>query len=685
MSRPAPNGGAGAGRAGGRVPQASSPAPDRGNGQRGLTLLRWYLCAVAVLAPLKFGSVIGPSEISLFPASVLEWVFGAWPPFLLGVLGGIGLGWALRVCPASLLRQPTRPVLGVWAALLIACSPGLLRTTEWDYAITFVLYLAGVCAFLAAALLMAAADSRFRRGLLAAVAVGTMASGLLGWYQRLWGFDEMRRFAETQARESGREWSSAMQGKFLQTRVHRPFFHPNSYAAHLVLTGPLVLVALWRAGRRVEPPRVAQPAFAAAGLVVVFGALVLSRSRAAQLALGAGLGLAVLSCRPLRRWRWPLLASALVAGLALMLMVNSGRDLLSASARLHYYKAAAAMFVQRPLTGVGLGEYLSAYVRIKPAGAEETRAAHNLILEMLSQTGLAGGLAATACALLPLWLAFRQRSPATGDDEALRLAAVCGLGAWVVHALMDFNLQIPPTVTLAAVLPVLCPFPTASVLSRSHVGERVFLAALAVAAGAAVWRVPGELRFRRLSDASGRLAPQEAFAAAQHAADGLPWSPEPWVIYGKEALATGRPRDAREAFARAVQRAPQRSSLHAWLAQAALLSGDGVAAAAAAQEAWELYPTSDRAVVLNALVRVLQSGDLTTAAETTAWLRAGLSCRAEVTEEGGGLNVWLSPGVATEIAAIPLAEVCQRFTALGLRTPGARSRPVRFRPADEPR
>jgi len=635
-----------------------------------------------VVAPLKFGSIIGPSEIPLFPADFLEWVFGVWPPFLLGVLGGIGLGWALLACPGSLLRHPARLALWAWGALLVSCAPGLIRTTEWDYAVTFVLYLAGVCAYLAAAMLAAAADPAFRRNLWVAIAIGTLASGLLGWYQRLWGFEEMRRFAEMQALQTGREWSAAMQGKFLQTRVHRPFFHPNSYAAHLVLTGPLVLLALWRAGRRFEPQRVSQPAFVAAGVVVVFGALVLSGSRAAQLALGAGMGLAVLVCRPLRRWRWPLLAGALVGGLALMLVVNSGRDLLSASARFDYYRAACVMFGQRPLTGVGLGEYLSAYLRIKPAAAEETRAAHNMVLEMLSQTGLAGGLAAMGCVLLPLWLGFRRQG-AVAEDELLTLATVAGLGAWVVHALMDFDLQIPPTVTIAAVLPVLC-CPGDAAISRPcrRPWERGLLAVLAVAAGAGAWRIPGELRFRQMSDDQGRLGLEEAATAVQRTAAALPLSPEPWVLYGKAALGAGRPHDAGAAFERALRRAPRRSSVHAWRGQAALLCGDLETADGAARRAWVLYPTSGRAAVLNALIRVLRSGELTAPEQVMAWLATGASCRTQVTENEGALQVRILPASESVLPPVPLAEVCRRFSELGLATPDTRSLPVRFRLQD---
>jgi tetratricopeptide (TPR) repeat protein len=644
--------------------------------------LRLYLCLLALVAPLKFGSAIGPAEIPLFPVGLLEWVFGVWPPFLLGGLAGIGLLWAVVVCSRSLARHSVRLALWAWSALLLSCVPGLLRTTEWDYAVTFFLYLCGVCAFLAAALLVSLEDERFRRWLLAAVAAGTLLCGLNGWHQRLWGFAEMRRFAQAQALEQGREWSVAMQGKFLQTRVHRPFFHPNSYAAHLVLTGPLALLALWRIGRRVEPRRLSQWLFVVLGSGIVFGALVLSQSRAAQLALGGGVGLAVLGSGRLRRWRWPLLAVALGGGLGLMFLVNAGRDLLSAGARFHYYRAALVMFRDQPLTGVGLGEFFPQYLLLKPFAAEETRVAHNLVLEMLSQAGGFAGLAALLCVLLPAWFALGRGAAQRGGDELLALAAVAGLGGWGLHALLDFNLQIPPTVMIAAVLPLFCwRSSDGAAVSRLGGVERSLLAGLAVVALLAWWRVPGERAFRLLADGVPRLSLSELGEETLRTARVLPLSPEPWATYGRESLARGRPAEAAEAFRQALLRAPHRSALQAWRGQALLLAGDVPAAAVAAREAWTLYPGSPRAMLLSALLAWLQSGEVQDVGALGGWIGSALSCQANLICSPGEIVVELSRSSRGPPGAVSLPDLCRGFSALGLRTPGPLVTPVGFRPA----
>lgn len=654
---------------------------------RGQVLLRVYLATVAVLAPLKFGSVIGSTEIPLLPASLLEWLVASWPPFLLGGLAGIGLLWALVVCPGSLTRHPAWRLLWVWLALLAGCGPGLICTGEWDYALTFGLYLCGVCAFLAAVLLASAADTEVRPWLLRAVAAGTLLCGLAGWHQRLWGFEAMRQYMEAQVRETGRTWDGALQGKVLQTRVHQPFFHPNSYAAHLVLTGPLALLLLWRAGRRVHPPVLSQWLFVGVGGVLVGGALVMSQSRGAQLALGGGFGMALLGYRRLQRWRWLLLALALAVGAGAMLLVNAGRDLMSASARLDYYRGAVRIAMERPATGAGLGEFLSAYVRVKPLAAEETRAAHNLVLEMLSQAGVVGGLAALPCVLLPAWLALRRRQPGGDGDELLAGAAVAGLGAWVLHALLDFNLQIPPTVATAAVLPVLCwsrgeaaGAPTRS-MGRA---ERWLLVLLGISATAALWRVPGERAFRRLGDRVERGSAEALEAPVRQATAGLPLSPEPWIMVGRDRLGQGQAAAASRAFQEAIRRAPNRSSLYAWLAQAALQSGDLAVAEAAAREAWQRYPGSARAALLRGLVALVQiDGGASLPGGAGVWVVTGLSCHPGLAADRDGVTVTLGVPLGRPAPPCPVADLCRRLTELRLALPDDRALPVRFRPLPE--
>jgi hypothetical protein len=648
--------------------------------------LRLYLCGVAVLAPLKLGSAIGPAEIPLWPASLLEWVFGSWPPFLLGALAGVGLLWAVGVCRGSLAQHPAWRVLWVWLGLLAGCAPGLVRTAERDYAVTFVLYLSGVSAFLAAVLLLTAADASARHWLGAAIAAGTLLCSLSGWYQRLWGFAEMRRYMEAQVRETGRAWNGALQGKVLQTRVHRPFFHPNSYAAHLVLTGPLTLLLLWRAGRQVQPKRLSQWLFVSTGAALVGGSLVMSQSRGAQLAVGGGVGLALLGFRPLRRWRWLLLAVAVAAGGAAMLAVNAGRDLVSASARMDYWRAALRICMDQPWTGAGLGEFLNAYVRLKPLGAEETRAAHNLVLEMLSQCGLLGGLAGLLCALLPVWLSLRRPAAGAPGDDLLAAAAVAGLGAWVLHALLDFNLQIPPTVALAAVLPVFCwPADGSSPSLPAGRAQRLLLVFLGGCAVLALWRVPGERAFRRLGDSLARTAARDAAVVARQAARWLSLSPEPLAMYGKELLAQGEPAAAASALGLALVRAPHRSALYAWRAEAALRSGDLASAEAAARQAWERYPWSARAALLTGLVALLKSGAAADVGEARAWLAAGLSCQPGFRLDAAGVAVVLAPVPGDASPRYPVADLCRRLTALGLRQPGATAAagPVGFRPEPE--
>ncbi|NLF18931.1 MAG: hypothetical protein GX595_17000, partial [Lentisphaerae bacterium] len=306
----------------------------------------------------------------------------------------------------------------------------------------------------------------------------------------------------------------------------------------------------------------------------------------------------------------------------------------------------------------------------------------------LSQAGLWGGLAALGCVLVPFWLSLSRPPGGAAEgtsDEGLRLAGVAGLGAWVAHAMLDFNLQIPPTVMLAAVVPVLCrPLPAAVLPSGRS--ERLLLVFLAVLATAGFWRVPGEWRFRRLSDDADRQSLAALRESTQRAASALPLSPAPWGLYGRHALRLGQATAALEAYREAQARAPHRSALWSWRAQASLMAGDVTGAAEAAGQAWVRYPTSDRAILLSAITGALQADPAAAAAGSPPpWLRTALASEVHVEDAPDGLVARLGgPPGAGALAGVSPAALCERFNALALRTPEAVPRAVRFVPEQGP-
>jgi O-antigen ligase len=241
-------------------------------------------------------------------------------------------------------------------------------------------------------------------------------------------------------------------------RVNSLFFDPNIYGRFLamVMIG-LAATLLWaRRGRDV--------AVAAAVLVVLWGALVVTFSQSSIAALLTGL--AVLAAL---RFGWrPIVGVALavaLAGLALTLAepgalhlnLRSAHSVNRASAgRLDLMKGGLRMFRDRPLGGFGSGAFAKKFRERERSGSRAAASAsHTIPITVAAEQGLPGlaGYAAVLIAAFALLAgglgALRGRAPPPRlITRAYLLAAFAGL---VVHTLLYAAfLEDPITWTLLA-------------------------------------------------------------------------------------------------------------------------------------------------------------------------------------------------------------------------------------------
>ena len=582
---------------------AANPAP----GAK-VWILRIVLALITVVAPLKLGSVAVPGEVGYFPLSPWEVVFGTWPPFLGAVFAGVALLLAVLFLPPPRLNWRFWLFPNAWLLLAaVACLFGWIRTTERDAAILLSWHFCGIAAFALAVFWVWAQDRGLAPWLLAALAFGTLCSAGSGWMQvKGGGFDETLQYLQRAAAESGQPLPGEFVHRLSQGRAFGPFVYPNSFAAHLLLTSPLVLLLAWRAGRRFDPVRVSQPLFLGIATVLTAGAFWFSGSRAGILAVGVGFGLALLLQPVWGRWRWYFLVAGGIGALAVFGLMTRHRVLNSVGARFDYYRAAVTMVREQPLTGVGLGEFFPNYLRLKPPAAEETRLPHNMLLGMASQCGIFGGIAAALCLLLPFWLwwlTIHGRLP--GVDAWLVAVGEVGLFAWSVHSLTDFNCEITGSVMTVAMVPLLLfpapapepvPNPAARGFRFSAIGVRAAAAVLGLLSLLALTRIPGEYTYQRLTSLlrSPQVPFGEVWETAVRAGQQLPWSPYPWVILGRKAEELQAPEIALQAYDEARHRAPHRAAFHLRAADYAWRLGDREKALAAFREAQFWYPYAKR-------------------------------------------------------------------------------------------
>ena len=569
------------------------------------TGLRAYLAALLFLAPLKFGSVIESGGISVVPVTVWDWLFASWAPFAFPALCGLALAWAAAVYRPPSLGAAGLLLPGVWLLLFLSLAPGLIRTTEWDAASLLLFHLLGVaCLSLAVYWALEGGDQCLGAWLLVAIAAGLAWSATRGWLQTVGGgLARAEAFALEGAKRRGIALPVDLLCRFQQRRAFADFTVANSYAAHLILAGPPFLYGLWRAAQRIEPVRVSRWLLPGLGLVLAAGALLLSQSRAAMLALGGGAAVAISMHPRLRKWRGPLavgFVAVTVSAFVGLTWVRSGSKFSSLQARVGYYRAAVGMFAAHPLTGVGLGEYQCHLLRVKSAEAEEARHPHNLLLSMAAQAGVAGGVAAVLCLALPLALGTVLRRQGRPVDDSLVFFVRTGLASWCLHSLTDFNLLVPGTLATAAVLPLLVlgvsPDQEGARGRRRRAIVRAVAGVLATGALASLWRYPGELAYARQTRLLERGADTEVvYEQAVRTGRLLPLSPHPWSAVGLLAWKRGQFDLARRAYSEAVRRAPHRSAFRRHLAEVLVALGEHDAAREHARAAVTWYRADPKA------------------------------------------------------------------------------------------
>jgi len=577
------------------------------------TLLRWYLYGFVFLLPFKFGTFAGGGEQPDFPLSLMEWlIFTCWPSMLPGILAGIALLLACLIHPPPRFSKQI-VIPGLSLLMIVASLAGFIQTTEWGYALNWFWHFWGIFCMALAVYWVQDSDERLLPGLLNCIAAASLICCLHGWRQHFGGLEANRRMMEQNALETGQPLSRQIQEKLMQTRSYGSFVDPNIYAGHLLLTCPLLLIALRNWARRIEPQRLTQGIFLGCGSILFLGALVFSGSRGALVGFAAGVCVLIWLCPLQLRWRIALLTLGASLGIACVLAVTyaTNRDLLSASVRLQYYQTSLKIFQQYPLTGAGLGEFFPWHMRLKPALSEEARDPHSLFFALLGQCGIPGLLTALLRILFPFALVFGLwRKHRTADDR-LFMAVCCAWCAWLVHAQFQFNDTIPGTSFLLA-FAGLWAFrqqqprsATTDTLSAAKTGLVLRLGGLA-AALLVIWplrTLPAERELQRLVSEKN-VSAADVLGRLQALEERLHFSPTPCRIRGDFALHSRDFAQALAANRELVRRTPHRSSSWCRLAKVQLLTGHLQEAEASLEAAELWYPYNPRLFPLQGILRL---------------------------------------------------------------------------------
>lgn len=236
-----------------------------------------------------------------------------------------------------------------------------------------------------------------------------------------------------------------------------PFVDRDHFAGFVELTVPFSFALLLGAGVR----RDVLPLVCLFGMVPV-GAVVLSGSRGGILSLFLEVGVMgiLLGSRITGRgvWRSAVLLLVLCGMFGVWLGVEGAigrfRDLASSGVtkdrRMSMYKDTWRIFADHRWLGTGLGTLQFVYSRYESRyDGYMVDHAHNDYLELLADTGIAGGF----CGIAFIVLLFKQgflniREATTSFSVAFHSAALAACSGLLLHSAVDFNLHIPSNALL---------------------------------------------------------------------------------------------------------------------------------------------------------------------------------------------------------------------------------------------
>jgi O-antigen ligase len=402
--------------------------------------------------------------------------------------------WIARACRLKKLAIKAPLLTACLGVFVIVCGLTFFTTVNSDQTYRRFFELLGYFLMF----VMAASAVRSPRAVAGIIIVVAVASVLVcgyGFYQGRFQLEDTRAYVEQHKELVAKRITGELSPQFMQrlssNRIFSFFLHPNSFAGYLIILIPISICsfiatvltsrrASTATGKEEELPPFSVVAWAVVALVQI-AALVWTFSRGAWLSLF--ISLVCLTVFVLSRgrglWRGAAAALCLCSCIVALTGVVDGQqqppaqqpgrqssgvpasdqgglvsgqvpsvgDLVSQAtweARVTYWRGALGMIKARPLLGVGLGAFGSAYPRFKVLGGYTSQEAHNDPLQVFAETGFIGFIAFMAFWVLVVRLGLRSCS-ADGSISVrwLRLGLLFGIIAFFLHSLVDFDFEIP--------------------------------------------------------------------------------------------------------------------------------------------------------------------------------------------------------------------------------------------------
>ncbi len=553
-------------------------------------VVAWMIIIVTVLLPLKFGTLAGLPEVSsYYPPDGFSWTIITWPAISFPMVSGGLLLLALAVFPVRVQgARVAFTVTALWLLVAFVSILGAVNASTMDYVIVYVVHIFGFTAFGAAIWLMLSNLPEFKKVVLWSIFIGAVLTAIFGIEQMFSGFEETRKFVESQEQQYGNSMSGDLKSRVWDNRVFSTFASCNSLAGYLLLTMPLCFFLCWQLGGRIEPRKISRAVFMPL-LALLMGMVFFSTvSRGAFLTL-------VLACvifimifpvrKNVRVAVFILVPTMIIAGA--FYIAFAGRGFHSMLVRFDYIYTSSLMFLNHPWLGTGWGDFFHDHMLLKLTVSKEApHTAHNILMDFLSQTGIFGFAACLTAIIYPI-VKITGKIYKTARNSlfaSLDSYVIFGLIAYFIHSLMDVNLQIPASMATAVALMVTMTVPdikakapedrrkSSSTLVINLFTAAAMLVAGLVAACGGFHLLKADYAFSRLSDLCSpqgktreeyfSVTPEQVKRELENCIEVRPYSPFPWAAAADFMLSRGYPDVAEDFYNKARELSPQRSFIY---------------------------------------------------------------------------------------------------------------------------
>ncbi|MCM8822130.1 MAG: O-antigen ligase family protein [Candidatus Omnitrophica bacterium] len=253
-----------------------------------------------------------------------------------------------------------------------------------------------------------------------------------GIHQYFWGLEETRQMFMQQKELMG-NLSETYLDRMASNRIFATFVYPNTFAGYLLLLYPVAFFSILRGKKR---------------MLQLTGAITLAiliPVLAATESMGGWFCFLIVSFLMLLFFLVPrkfYIHSCIGLSVILIFLLYAGikteiiPKISSLTDRINYWTAALQIIKNHPFTGTGPGNFSQFYLQYKVPGAMEAKFAHNIVVEILVSTGLAGFI---LFAITIFFFARRNIKNFLETENYLLTGFMFGLFGIFLHSLVDFD------------------------------------------------------------------------------------------------------------------------------------------------------------------------------------------------------------------------------------------------------